>query len=104
MIELKRDFTKKGIRYTQLFKNDIAVLYKCQNIEFGYKYFELFKYKTRKADRFHNDEYEVYPSDESFGPWAWACVNKEAILRELKDNFKTEDITSTYEAISKICL
>ena len=41
---LQEQFTKKGVKYTQLEKNDSFVLYQCESN--GYTYYELFKYKV----------------------------------------------------------
>ena len=34
-----------------------------------------------------NDEYEVYPSDESFGAWAWCCSTVKSVEKMLNKHF-----------------
>lgn len=103
MIELKKDFTKKGIKYEQVFKNDELFIYKCTSTTYGYKYFEVFKRRVRKADKFHDDEWERYPNDEDFGKWAYACPNAKSIVRTLKDYHIEYQLPMTYADLEEIC-
>ena len=85
MIRLKEQFLKRGNKYTQVYRNDDMALY-LVNHEHGC-YVEVFKIRMHKADRYHNDEYERYPGDESFGDWAWCCSNKKSLEKVLKKHF-----------------
>ena len=42
--ELEKEFVKKGVRYTQIEKNDVYVLYKCQCLEYSDTYYEVFSH------------------------------------------------------------
>ena len=100
MIELKRDFTKKGVKYHQVWKDSNLIIYRCERTDANDVYWEVFKPKTHMADRYHNDEYEVYPSDESFGAWAWCCSSKKSIAKILNKHFSQNDCMLTNEEIA----
>ena len=85
MIRLKECFVKRSNRYTQVYRNDDMALYLVNN-EHGC-YAEVFKIRMHKADRYHNDEYERYPGDESFGDWAWCCSNRKSLEKIMKREF-----------------
>lgn len=96
MIELKKEYRKKGgCEYHQIFKNDRFAIYECtQTFEDGETdlFYEIFKIRTHQPDRFHDDEYEVYPSDEEFGIRAWCCSDYGSVVRVFEDDIK-EDIS-----------
>lgn len=104
MIELKKNFIKKGVNYEQLFKSQEIVVYKCERTDGTDTYYEVFKYRTKEPDRFHDDVYECYPNDESFGNWAWCCSNKNSVLKVLDNNFDLEDIPMTTEEFTDLLL
>ena len=85
MIRLKECFMKRGNKYTQVYRNDDMALYLVNN-EYDC-YVEVFKIRMHKADRYHNDEYEVYPCDESFGDWAWCCSNRKSLEKIMNREF-----------------
>ena len=85
MIRLKECFTKRGNKYTQVYRNDDMALYLVNNEHDCYV--EVFKIRMHKADRYHNDEYERYPGDESFGDWAWCCSNRKSLEKIMKREF-----------------
>lgn len=85
MIKLKEWFLKNGNRYTQVYRNDDMALYLVDN-EHDW-YYEVFKIKVYKPNKYVNDEYEKYPGDECFGNWAWCCSNRESLERVLKKHF-----------------
>ena len=85
MIRLKECFIKRGKRYTQVYRNDDMALYPVDNEHEWY--YEVFRIRTHKADKYHDDEYEVYPSDECFGDLAWCCSNKKSLEKVLKKHF-----------------
>lgn len=91
MIELKKDFVKWKRHFLQMYKDENIVIYKVStphaDDEGFSSVFEVFRYKTAKPDRFHNDEWECYPSDESFGYWAWCCSNKEVLYKTIKKHW-----------------
>ena len=82
MIELKKEFTKKGIVFKQIFRDDKLAIYST-----SFPSYEVFKIIVHKPDRFHDDEYELYPYDEAFGVWAWSCSNEKVVNKVLKNHF-----------------
>lgn len=97
MIELKKEFKKKGINYLQIVKTDNLFVYK---LTLGNNaWFEVFKRIIAKSDIYHDDEYEKFPNDEAFGQWAWSCSNVECVRKVLEREFPME---SSYE-ICDIC-
>ena len=84
MIRLKECFMKRG-KYSQVHRNNDMALYLVNN-EHGC-YVELFKIRMHKADKYHDDEYERYPGDESFGDWAWCCSNRKSLEKIMKREF-----------------
>lgn len=94
MIELKKEFTRGGgFRYRQVFKNHKFAIYECEQTFDNGKtdfFYEIFKILVKKPDMFHNDEYEAYPSDESFGVWAWCCSDYGSVARVFEDNIKED--------------
>lgn len=98
MIELKKQFTKKGTDFNQIYKDNDVVIYKLtRNNADGdgmYTWFEVFKYNVRPQDIYHEDEFEKYPSDEAFGNWAWSCSNVECVKKVLNNYFKECEHTS----------
>ena len=85
MIRLKECFMKRGNKYTQVYRNDDMALYLVDNEHECYV--EVFKIRMHKADKYHNDEYERYPCDESFGDWAWCCSNRKSLEKIMKREF-----------------
>lgn len=85
MIRLKERFKKKSKGFTQVYRNDDMALYLVYN-EYDY-YVEVFKIKMHKADKYHDDEYEVYPCDESFGDWAWCCSTRKSLEKIMNREF-----------------
>lgn len=96
MIELKKEFKANGgIIYRQVEKNERFAIYECtQTFEDGSTnvYYEIFKIKKHTADRYHCDEYEIYPYDECFGIWAWCCSDYGSVVRVFEDDID-EDIS-----------
>ena len=89
MIELKKDFRRKGIDFHQIHKDDKVVIYQLR--QNGVRpWYEIFRYKTREPDIYHDDTYEVYPSDEDFGKWAWSCSKYGVIERVFRDRLKMD--------------
>lgn len=105
MIELKKEFSKKGTKFTQVFKDSEIVVYRLDRNFFngtnGFWY-EIFKPKVKKADIYHNDEYELYPGDEQFGAWAWSCSTKGSVEKILNKHFNGMSDEKKSE-ISQIC-
>lgn len=104
MIKLKKEFTKFGANYTQVYKNWLFSVYRIdkefQNGETG-TWWEIFFIKTRDKDIYHDDEYEKYPADEDFGSWAWSCSTKGSLEKVLKREFPGFD--EDYDEILRIC-
>lgn len=104
MIVLSKDFTKNGIHYQQIFKNDELFIYRCTNETYGYKYFEVFKRRINKAGMYHNDDWERYPNDNDFGRnWAYACPNAKSVIRTLQDYHPEYQLPMTYADLEKMC-
>ena len=99
MKELAKQFTKKGVTYTQIEKNNKYVIYECihSSKEFSYTYYEVFKYKVQPyPTTFENPNgyklMESYPSNESFGQWAWCCSNWRIVEKVInKHNLNTSN-------------
>lgn len=80
--ELDKDFIKKGETFTQIEKGDNYYIYKrCIN---NYICYEVFERKSAKLNDFWRkydtkgkyvgfDSFELYPTNESFGKWAFCC-------------------------------
>lgn len=82
MIELKKEFRKKGVDFKQVYKDDELVIYKT-----GFPSFEVFRPMIHNADKYHMDVYELYPYDEAFGSFAWSCSNESSVNKILKKHF-----------------
>lgn len=81
---------KKGVRYTQIEKNDVFVLYRCESIDYGYGYFEVFRPRMAKPHPLSGEDYdmvELYPSDELFGLYGWCCSNEASLEKIMKNEF-----------------
>ena len=91
MIELRKEFTKRGTSFKQLYKDNGIAIYRISRPNADNTkesvWYEVFHIRTHKADKFHNDVYERYPSDESFGSWAWSCSNIDSIRKVLNKHF-----------------
>lgn len=90
MIELKTTFKKwnQEVTFQQKYKNpnNGVVIYQCNNA-----WYEIFRYRLCKPDKFHETEYERYPADNDFGSWAWTVPNKDGIRRILNEKFDLDD-------------
>lgn len=101
--ELPKEFEKKGVKYKQLVRDiyDIAnnkgetkrggcIIYKCEDIECGYSYYEVFHYKLHPQHPYSEEDYdmiEAYPTDNQFGLSAWCCTTKASLRRALDVHF-----------------
>lgn len=101
--ELQREFEKKGVKYTQIDKKVYPVegkngeekkdgyfLYKCENVEQEYKYYELFRYRIAKPHPYDAGDWdmvEVYPGDEQFGLWAWCFSTQISVVKKMESEF-----------------
>lgn len=92
MVELRKEFRKKGINYVQLYKSSDVVIYglyltRIDNGEIDYWY-EVFKPIVGKFPQAYGDEdVEKYPSDEEFGVRAWSCSNDASLNKVLQQHF-----------------
>lgn len=115
--ELPKEFERKGVRYTCLERNlydvtdadgnpskDGYLIYKCESIEFGNVYFEVFRYRTAKPHPHSNEDYdlvELYPTDNVFGLYAWACSNLECVEKVMRKHFEIDyDIKNIQNLLS----
>lgn len=71
-----------GADFTQVYRDNELAIYKTT-----FPSYEIFKIRISKPDRFHNDEYEKYPSNEDFGVWAWSCSTWERTMQVLSRKF-----------------
>lgn len=97
--ELPKEFEKKGIKYEQLIKDiyenaearaNGCVIYKCKDIEDGYSYYEIFRYRLIPQHPYSEEDYdmiEAYPTDNQFGLSAWCCTTKASLRRTLDVHF-----------------
>lgn len=111
--ELPKEFERKGVKYTQLVRNlyDVTnidgeikkegyLIYKCEDIENEYSYYEVFRYRLTPQHPYSNEDYDMiesYPSDELFGTYAWCCSNTKSLARIMMDKFGVD-----YD-VSNIC-
>lgn len=99
---LKEKFTKNGVTYTQIERNEKYAVYECTQQGYGFKneiitntYYEVFMLVVRPVNEFNKnlkafegyDDYEVYPCDEYFGKFAWCCSNKDRLRSVIKCHF-----------------
>lgn len=87
-------FTKKNVNYRRLYQNEVLSIYDCQTKHDTY--FEVFKRRfnpnTLDWETYRGyDLIEIYPSDESFGKWAWCCSNKKSLQNMLKKHFNFDE-------------
>lgn len=102
MIELRKEFTKRGNTYTQVFSNDEAFVYRVTFTKYDGtegSFFEAFKRMVQKADLYHGDSYEAYPSDEAFGSWAWCYSNADTMLAKMEEHFTAETCVDVAKAV-----
>ena len=85
MIRLKECFMKRGKSYTQVYRNDDMALYLVDNEH--ERYYEVFRIKVNKPNKYVNDEYEKYPGDECFGDWAWCCSTRKSLEKIMNREF-----------------
>lgn len=93
MIELKKQFKKRGVVYTQIFKDEELVIYELSEASIDdpseiIRWYEIFKPVIHNANQYHSDDFELYPYDEAFGFWAWDCSNESVVAKVIYDHFK----------------
>lgn len=93
---LKTEFDKNGYRYRQVLKTDRVVIYKAQDLNGSFCFYEVFEPKidNLRDNAIHNairaqgfDSYEIYPGNENFGDWAWCSSDKPSLVRVLAKHF-----------------
>lgn len=88
--ELEKEFVKGGVKYTQIEKNDVYVLYRCQCLEYADTYYEVFRPKLVPPHPYDTGGYdmvEAYPSNESFGCNSWCCSDIDSLKKVMKKQF-----------------
>ena len=97
---IEKDWQREGDRFhhRQVFNNGKIYIYEVDYVDSNHPWYEIFKRKivpdVVKVDgKLKNGEnYHVkYPSNESFGRWAWCCHDIDCIKRAIKNNKKTFD-------------
>ena len=93
MIEYKKTFRKFGLDFFQLYNDGEMVIYgvkqKFTNGKTGF-WTEIFRYKVHNPDKYHNDEYELYPCSEYFGDWAWSCSSMKSLQKICQQQFQRD--------------
>ena len=89
MVEFKKEFSKRGINFKQIYKDDKLCIYQT-----SFPSYEVFRRVVHAPDRFHEEDYELYPCSEAFGKWAWSCSNEESINRMIKKHFPKHKFAS----------
>lgn len=79
MKDLDLLITRRGFRYTQVFKNDKWYIYKQQDQNGNNLAYEVFYRKE-------NIRFDCvsFPGDEAFGLWAWSCTTLDRALKRLQ--------------------
>lgn len=86
----------RGVKFTQVYQDDEFYIYERYDKEIDKNLYEVFYRKISKPKRviiggvpISFKEKELYPTDVSFGSWAWRCATfQDAIkkIEELKSN------------------
>lgn len=93
--KLSDKFSRSGYEFEKIRESENYYIYKKTDEE-GISYFEVFEKKTIKKmidfekRLFSDDMTERYPSDESFGVWAWCFKSNDKALKkfvELNKNY-----------------
>ena len=97
--ELKETFEKYGDTFTQVEKNETYIIYS-RETNGKITSYEVFDYRVRPfnpnsyIDRVSIEqgytEVELYPSDESFGVWAYNPSTWDGVKRVLKREYDVE--------------
>ena len=104
MEKLQETYSKHGMKYTLLKRNDKAAIYKQFTAEGLHVGYEVFAVKVQKEFTFPNGvicpEKEAFPSNESFGNWAWAYMAKEEkMANERYDEITNGVLKPVYEEV-----
>lgn len=104
--ELLIEFTKGNRLYKQIEKAPIYYVYEVTdlNVVCGkpYKYYEIFKRRIIPVNTLppscqlnYNpfESYIPYPTDESFGEWAWCCSNLDRLNKIKTIKFTNKSLT-----------
>lgn len=92
MIELKKQFKKRGIVYTQIYKDEDLCVYELSEASIDdpseiVRWYEIFKPVIHNANQYHPDKFELYPYDEAFGNFAFCCSNESSVAKVIYDHF-----------------
>lgn len=88
--KLQKNFEKKGVNYRRLYRKDGFMIYICTDIEFGYSYFEVFEKRMAKPHPLSGKDYdyvELYPTDNSFGLWAYTCKTADELVQIVRNHY-----------------
>ena len=103
---LKLIVTKNGYEYSQITRSKYAAVYKGKNIRFKEDttlFYEVFQIKHAKAytlygksgptkgKAYNYPPSERFPSNESFGQWAWTFNSKKLAMELFDELNKAED-------------
>ena len=96
MIELKKNFSRSFGEFKQICNDKELVVYEVTKAyKNGQKttWYEVFKYRISKPNKFVNDDYESYPSSVDFGTWAWCCSNPSCVAKVIEEHFPNHPTT-----------
>ena len=91
MIELKKEFTRKGIAFKQVYHSDKVIVYQLSRTHCNgtrTTWFEVLRIRIGQPDRFHDDEWEMYGSDEECGRYYWSCSNVDVVRKVINREFQ----------------
>lgn len=84
MIELKKNYKKMGQDFTQVYKDNLVVVYVST-----FPSVEVFKPQVHKPTEMVKDYYEKYPGNEAFGKTAWCCTSIAQFRDVMNRHFAT---------------
>jgi len=106
LAKLKKKIAKNGFEYTQVARSDKAAVYEGRNSKFPEDtslFYEVFRIKhakgytlygksgPTKGKAYNYPPSERFPSNESFGQWAWTFNSKEKAMEKFDELNKAED-------------
>jgi len=79
---IKNNFRKYGENFEMIGENDNGFIFK-RSCKFQCDYFEVFKKIKWRKNKIFDSKIEylfAYPSESSFGTWAWCYRNKDEAM------------------------
>lgn len=91
MIKLKEEFKKGGNTFKCYYRDEDMAIYTI-DWYYGKRTAEIFKIKVVQKDKFRNEPFEKYPSNEDFGLWAWSCTTQGSLEKKMREEFPGKPI------------